>query len=62
MMIGGGGSECSGAGHGVGVTAAKSPYLVTEAGRPEKDFANSQWGSFTRAYALNLWIRKTQKR
>ena len=61
IMIGGGGiglrgcSNC--AGHGLGVTAAKQPYFVTESGRPEKDFANNEWGSSTREYALNIWIR-----
>ena len=60
IMIGGGGiglrgcSNC--AGHGLGVTAAKQPYFVTESGRPEKDFANNEWGSSTREYTLNIWI------
>ena len=61
LMIGGGerrlGNCTNCAGHGLGVTAAKQPYFVTEEGRPEKDFASNQWGSSTQAYALNLWIR-----
>ncbi|XP_078382635.1 uncharacterized protein LOC144665287 [Oculina patagonica] len=57
MMIGGGGGNCSGAGTGVGVSAGTLRSLVTEDGRPERDFANQQWGSVTQAYALNLWIR-----
>ena len=61
LMIGGGGirlGNCTNcAGHGLGVTAAKQPYFVREEGRPEKDFANDQWGYSTREYALNLWIR-----
>ena len=58
MMIGGGGSNCSGAGHGIGVTAAKSPsFKIRETGRPEKEFGKHQWGGVTKQYALNLWIR-----
>ena len=56
MMIGGGGSHCSKAGHGIGVTAAKLPSFKNS-GRPEKDFGNSPWGMATRNCALNLWIR-----
>ena len=58
MMIGGGGSNCSRAGHGIGVTAAKLPsFKIRESGRPEKDFANYHWGEATKTYALSLWIR-----
>ena len=61
LMIGGAddnlGNCGSGAGHGLGVTAAKKPCFVTEEGRPEKDFGNDQWGLTTEEYALNLWIR-----
>ncbi|KAL9978700.1 hypothetical protein ACROYT_G016249 [Oculina patagonica] len=57
MMIGGGGEECKAAGHGVGVTAAKSPHFVTESGRRKTDFANWEWGHVFRGYALNLWVR-----
>ncbi|KAL9961261.1 hypothetical protein ACROYT_G030170 [Oculina patagonica] len=60
MMIGGGGSARSAAGHGVGVTAAKSGSFVTENGRSEKDFGNEPWGPPNSAYALNLWIRGHQ--
>ena len=58
MMIGGGGRKCSGAGHGIGVTAAKSPsFKILNSGRPEKEFGKHQWGGVTKEYALNLWIR-----
>lgn len=56
MMIGGGGSNCSTAGHGIGVTAAKVPSFKNN-GRPEKEFGNHQWGAATKTYALNLLIR-----
>ena len=56
MMIGGGGSNCSGAGHGIGVTAAKVPSFSN--GRRENDFGNHQWDAATKKYALNLWIRQ----
>jgi len=58
MMIGGGGSDCSKAGHGIGVTAAKLPsFKIRNDGRPEREFGNSPWGAVTKRYALNLWIR-----
>ena len=58
MMIGGGGSNCSGAGHGIGVTAAKLPsFKIRESGRHEKEFGNFEWFLPTKNYALNLWIR-----
>ena len=58
MMIGGGGSHCSKAGQGIGVTAAKLPsFKILNSGRPEKDFGNFQWGVPAKKYALNLWMR-----
>ena len=58
MMIGGGGSHCSKADHGIGVTAAKLPsFKIRNSGRPEKDFGNFAWDMATTNYALNLWIR-----
>ena len=56
MMIGGGGNGCDAGGHGLGVTASKSGYFVSN-GRPEDDFADKQWSTGTKAYALNLWVR-----
>ena len=61
MMISGGGTPCSNAGHGIGLTAAKSRSFLSEKGRPKKDFGNKEWGDLTRAYALNLWIRGQHK-
>ena len=55
LMIGGGGN-CSKAAHGIGVTASKQASFEVES-RPEYDFGNNAWGSHTRLYSLNLWIR-----
>ena len=53
MMIGGGGSACSRADHGIGVTEADSANFDFS---PERDFGNDG-GSGTSAYSLNLWVR-----
>ena len=53
MMIGGGGSGCSRADHGIGVTEANSANFDFS---PERDFGNDG-GSGTSAYSLNLWVR-----
>ncbi|CAH3179058.1 unnamed protein product [Porites lobata] len=53
MMIGGGGSACSRADHGIGVTEANSANFDFS---PERDFGNDG-GSGTSAYSLNLWVR-----
>ena len=58
MMIGGGGSACSGAGHGIGVTSAKLPsFKIRVLGRPEWDVGNHHWTSVIQKYALNVWMR-----
>ena len=57
MMIGGGGSNCSRADHGIGITAAKD-LSFSDTGRGEVDFGNSAFNiSPIKAYSLNLWIR-----
>ena len=53
MMIGGGGSACSRADHGIGVTEANNANFDFS---PERDFGNDG-GSGTSAYSLNLWVR-----
>ena len=53
MMIGGGGSACSRADHGIGVTEANSANFDFST---ERDFGNDG-GSGTSAYSLNLWVR-----
>ena len=63
IMIGGGGSNCSRADHGIGITEANDASFVAEEGRNKKqteyDFGN---GAYTTTppdkwYSLNLWIR-----
>ena len=58
MMIGGGGSKCSKAGHGIGVTSAKlSSFKIRIGSRPEWDFSNFHWNVGLKKYALNVWMR-----
>ena len=60
MMIGGGGSSCALADHGIGITEADAASFVVErSGETEYDFG---YNSFThtvpsQSYSLNLWIR-----
>ena len=56
-MIGGGGTDCSRADHGIAVSAAKVASFVTEDGRREFDFGDTAFYSPTKTYALNFWIR-----
>lgn len=53
MMIGGGGSTCKRADHGIGVTEANAANF---AGSPECDFGDNTVCSVV-PYALNLWVR-----
>ena len=58
IMIGGGGADCSDADHGIGTTVAKlTSFKIKENNRRESDFSNDAWGSITKSYSLNLWIR-----
>ena len=58
IMIGGGGANCSAADHGIGVTGAKNAsFVIQDEARREGDFSSDQWGSTTKSYSLNLWIR-----
>ena len=51
MMIGGGGSSCRRADHGIGVTEANSLSL---ANLEEKDFGSD---NLFKTYSLNLWVK-----
>ena len=58
IMIGGNGDDCSGADHGIGTTVAKIvSFEIKEDNRRESDFSSNKWGSITKSYSLNLWIR-----
>ena len=63
MMIGGGGSSCSRADHGIGITEKDSPsFAARGSGYAEYDFgynpANGGDNSYSsQSYSLNLWIR-----
>ena len=60
MMIGGGGSSCDRADHGVGITETNAASLVEEGGsETEYDFGyEANTGSApSQSYSLNLWIR-----
>ena len=52
VMIGGGGSSCARADHGIAITESNSPRFGTYG---TKDFGDDMDGSSS--YALNLWIR-----
>jgi len=55
LMIGGGGSSCNRADHGIGVTEAdEASFVYSSSG--ESDFGNGGYAS-TPAYSLNLWMR-----
>ena len=53
LMIGGGGSSCSRADHGIGVTEASFVYSSSA----ESDFGDFGGDLSTPGYSLNLWIR-----
>ena len=60
MMIGGGGSNCARADHGIGITEANYAFFNND-GRGEGDFGHfsalGYAGALTKSYSLNLWIR-----
>ena len=60
MMIGGGGSTCTRADHGIGITETDAASFVDSgAGQTEYDFGyNAKTGRLpSKSYSLNLWIR-----
>ena len=54
MMIGGGGSSCSRADHGIGITEVDEARFYTS--YPQSDFGDES-GSGTSSYSLNLWYK-----
>ena len=59
MMIGGGGSSCSRADHGIGITEQDAASFVEKSSsETEYDFGNNaERAQRSRSYSLNLWIR-----
>ena len=60
MMIGGGGSSCARADHGIGITETGAPSFVEQGhGETEYDFGYDAWSNTppNQSYSLNLWIR-----
>ena len=56
MMIGGGGSACAGADHGIGRTE-EDEGSVQSSGADELDFGDEKTKALSQSYSLNLWIR-----
>ena len=56
MMFGGGGSGCSRADHGIGITENNYGAFEEWSDSGEQDFGNDARYSQT-SYSLNLWIR-----
>ena len=56
MMIGGGGSNCSRADHGIGITEAEKASFK-ETGQGEHDFGDEARTPASNSYSLNLWVR-----
>ena len=54
MMIGGGGTSCNRADHGIGITEADDASFDTL--HPQSDFGDDS-GSGTSSYSLNLWYK-----
>ena len=56
MMFGGGGSACSRADHGIGITENNYGGFEEWSGSGESDFGDHAPDSSS-SYSLNLWIR-----
>ena len=56
MMIGGGGTKCARADHGIGITEANAASFNDDS-TAENDFGNDAAIVVTNSYSLNLWIR-----
>ena len=56
LMIGGGGSNCSRADHGIGVTEAEKASF-SETGQGEFDFGFDGTSIPSKLYSLNVWVR-----
>ena len=57
MMFGGGGSGCSRADHGIGITENNYGAFAEWSDSGEQDFGDHAQSSPTTSYSLNLWIR-----
>ena len=57
MMFGGGGSGCSRADHGIGITENNYGAFAEWEDSGEQDFGDHASSSSTTSYSLNLWIR-----
>ena len=60
MMIGGGGSACRRADHGIGITEADAAsFVYKDITEIEFDFGYEahSYGNPSKSYSLNLWIR-----
>ena len=60
MMIGGGGSSCARADHGIGITeTAAASFVEIGHSQTEYDFGYDAMSSTppNQSYSLNLWIR-----
>jgi len=55
LMIGGGGSSCARADHGIAITESDSPKFGDTFSR--QDFGDESGSTPVTSYALNLWIR-----
>ena len=55
LMIGGGGSSCRRADHGIGITEAGQASFFS-GGQEEHDFGDWRASSRSKTYSLNLWI------
>ena len=55
MMIGGGGSSCNRADHGIGITEENEAKFNSYPGNCERDFGDSC--SYSSSYSLNFWVR-----
>ena len=56
MMIGGGGTACERADHGIGITEANQASF-NDGGTREHDFGDEAYHSQNSSYSLNLWVR-----
>lgn len=56
MMIGGGGTACERADHGIGITEADQASF-NDGGTREHDFGDEANHSQNSSYSLNLWVR-----
>ncbi|KAL9987840.1 hypothetical protein ACROYT_G002210 [Oculina patagonica] len=59
MMIGGGGSGCSSADHGIGIASGDSAFFVRQGHFYKHDFGYDVSSKYlpVKTYSLNLWIR-----